>query len=149
MGVPPSCHVHLPMSLLWLRWRWQEQSGARQSNRKKLARSHPGSPSLSLALSQSHTHSHKHTGILQEKQTLSLSAPRGVCQLSLTSSTSREVGSFPSLPLPHTGDSLGVACWERRPLCCALLSCKIQRAGGQNNTSNSQRQHISLQVCTQ
>ena len=37
MGVPPSCHVHLPMSLLWLRWRWQEQSGACQSDRNSLA----------------------------------------------------------------------------------------------------------------
>lgn len=45
MGVPPSCHVHPPMSLLWLRWRWQEQSGACQSNRKRITRSLP--PSLS------------------------------------------------------------------------------------------------------
>lgn len=146
MGVPPSCHVHLPMSPLWLRWRWQEQSGACQSNRKKLARLHPGSPSLSL--SQTHTHSHKHAGILQEKQTLAVGPPGSVSAV-INFLDFQRSGSFPSLPLPHTGDSLGVACWECRPLCCTLLSCKIQRAGGQKNTSNSERQRLSIQVCTQ
>lgn len=46
MGVPPSCHVHLPMSPLWLRWRWQEQSGACQSHRKRLTHTHRRLPSL-------------------------------------------------------------------------------------------------------
>lgn len=65
MGVPPSCHVHLPMRPLWLRWRWQEQSGACQNNRKRrthtLAHSHShlehtGTASLSHGTTLIHSH---------------------------------------------------------------------------------------------
>lgn len=65
MGVPPSCHVCLPMSPLWLRWRWQEQSGACQSYRKRLT--------LSLSLIQL-------PSLLQEQPTYTLAVdlPLGV-----------------------------------------------------------------------
>lgn len=88
MGVPPSCHVCLPMSPLWLKWRWQDQSGACQSNRKRRTHSLTDRDSLSLKLL--------------------LSTPLWVCLLSLASQTSSEQGCFPSLPPLHRWLSLGL-----------------------------------------
>lgn len=103
MGVPPSCHVHLPMSPLWLRCRWQEQSGACQSNRKRLALSHAHRFPLSYSTN---------------RQTHSLSTPLWVCQLSLTSQTSSVQGSFPFVP-SHSQVTFTRGCMLGMPRLCA------------------------------
>lgn len=97
MGVPPSCHVHLPMSPLWLRWRWQEQSGACQSNRKRLTHT----------LSLSHTHTHRQLPSLLQEQpsyTLAVNPPLSVSAV-INFPDFQWAGELPLAPTSLTGDS--------------------------------------------
>lgn len=92
MGVPPSCHVHLPMSPLWLRWRWQKQSGACQSNRKGIT----------------HCRTHPDGFPLPDRNnplTLSLSAPPVSSSAVINLPNFQYAMRLPLVPTPLTGDS--------------------------------------------
>lgn len=113
MGVPPSCHVHLPMRPLWLRWRWQEQSGACQNNRKRLTHT----------LAHSHSLSHTH---LEHTQTASLSLTGTTLIHSCCQSPTECVSChwLPRLPVsrgasPRTHPLTGDSHWVHYPVSTA------------------------------